>query len=315
LRAVVIGQQAFGQQVLRSLYQRGEKVVAVCAPRVDRRGRPDALWEEAQKLRVRLFDMDSLRGEHAPETLKELGPDLNVMAYVTRILSREVLDAAHIGTIEFHPSLLPKHRGRSAINWAIINGETRTGLTVFWPDEGIDTGPILLQREVEIGPNDTAGSLYYDRLFPMGVEALVDSVALVREGKALRIPQNHDDATYEPPCRAEHAGIDWSRPAADIYNLIRGADPQPGAYAQWRGQKLKLFSARLIADPPAGPSGTVAALTEGGLLVSLDSAQLLVERVRPEDSPKVSAVEFARDQGLEPGEQLASIEKEAPAEG
>jgi methionyl-tRNA formyltransferase len=308
LRAVVIGQQAFGQEVLRALYQRGEKVVAVCAPRSDRRGNPDPLWEEAAALHIRLFDMESLRGEQAPERLKELGPDLNVMAYVTQILSKQVLDAAHIGTIEFHPSLLPKHRGRSAINWAIINGETRTGLTVFWPDEEIDTGPILLQKEVEIGPTDTAGSLYYDRLFPMGVEALVEAVALVREGEAPRIPQNDADATYEPPCRSEHVQIDWSRPAAEVCNLIRGSDPQPGAYTYWRGQRLRLFGVQLVADPPTTPPGTVAALTEGGLLISLDGAVLLVQRVRPEDGRKAAAVEFARDRGLGPGEPLGMVE-------
>jgi len=306
LRVVVIGQQAFGQQVLRSLYQRGEKVVAVCSPRVDRQGKPDPLWEEATALRIRLFDMESLRGEQAPERLKELGPDLNVMAYVTQILSRQVLDAAHIGTIEYHPSLLPKHRGRSAVNWAIIGGETRTGLTVFWPDEGIDTGPILLQKEVEIGPTDTAGSLYFEKLFPMGVEALAEAVALVREGRAPRIPQNDADATYEPPCRKEHVQIDWSRPAAEIHNLIRGSDPQPGAYTYWRSRRLRLFGARLVADPPSAGPGTVAALTEGGLLVSLDGAMLLVERVRPDDGPKTAAVEFAREEGLAPGEQLGT---------
>ena len=306
MRAVVIGQQAFGQQVLRSLYQRGEKVVAVCAPRSDRRGNPDPLWEEATKLRIRLFDMESLRGEQVPERLKELGPDLNVMAFVTQILSRQVLDAAHIGTIEYHPSLLPKHRGRSAINWAIIKGETRTGLTVFWPDEGIDTGPILLQKEVEIGPTDTTGSLYFDRLFPMGVEALVEAVALVREGKAPRIPQNEAEATYESPCRSEHVEIDWSRPAAEVYNLIRGSDPQPGAYTYWRGKRLRLFGAQLVADPSAAAPGTVADLTEGGLLISLDGGLLLVGRVRPEDGRKAAAVEFSREQGLAPGETLGS---------
>ncbi len=306
MRVVVIGQQAFGQQVLRSLYQRGEKVVAVCAPRSDRTGKPDPLWEEATKLRIRLFDMESLRGEQAPERLKELGPDLNVMAFVTQILSRQVLDAAHIGTIEYHPSLLPKHRGRSAINWAIINGETRTGLTVFWPDEGIDTGPILLQKEVEIGPTDTTGSLYFDRLFPMGVEALAEAVALVREGKAPRIPQNEAEATYEPPCRSEHVEIDWTRPAARVYNLVRGSDPQPGAYTYWRGGRLRLFGAQLVADPSTAAPGTVTDLTEGGLLISLDGGLLLVGRVRPEEGRKAAAVEFSREQGLTPGERLGS---------
>src|SRR5262249_10742410 len=120
------------------------------------------------------------------------------------------------GTLCFHPSLLPKYRGGSAIPWQLIKGETRTGVTVFWTDAGIDTGPILLQREAAVGPDDTAGTLYYQTLFPLGAQACVDAVALVREGRAPRTPQDDAHATYDPLLTDAHAEIDWSRPAAAL---------------------------------------------------------------------------------------------------
>ena len=121
-----------------------------------------------------------------------------------------MLDAPKLGTIQYHPSLLPKHRGPSSINWPIIQGETRTGITIFWPDEALDEGPILLQKEVAIGPHDTLGSLYFDHLFPMGVDAMVEAIDLVRAGKAPRIAQDDSQATYESWCRKADARIDWS---------------------------------------------------------------------------------------------------------
>ena len=146
-----------------------------------------------------------MRDPEVYEEFRKLKPDLNVLAFVTDIIPQRVLDLPRLGSIQYHPSLLPKHRGGSAINWAVINGETKTGLTIFWPDKGIDTGPILLQKEVEIGPDDTVGSLYFNKLFPLGVEALAESVQLVREGKAPRIAQDEAEASTRACARAGRA--------------------------------------------------------------------------------------------------------------
>ena len=146
------------------------------------------------------------------EEFRALAPDLQVMAFVTLIVPAEFLSIPTHGTIQYHPSLLPRHRGRSAINWPIIAGETETGLSVFWPDGGIDTGDILLQKTTPIAPDDTLGSVYFERLFPMGVEALLEAVDLVAAGTAPRIPQDESLATYEGPCERANARIDWGKP-------------------------------------------------------------------------------------------------------
>jgi methionyl-tRNA formyltransferase len=208
-----------------------------------------------------------------------------------------------LGSICFHPSLLPKYRGGSAIPWQIIKGERESGVTIFWVDEGIDTGPILLQRKVTIDPDDTAGSLYFNKLFPLGVEAVVEAVEQIAEGRAPRIPQDEALATYDPLCRDEHAGIDWQKPLEELYNLIRGCDPQPGAFSLWRGQKLRFFDARKLASD-GGEPGTVLAVSEDGVVVAARGGAIRAARLRLESGPKKAAAELAREIGLTPGSQL-----------
>jgi len=184
MRIVVNGQQAFGADVLKALLERGEDVVAVyCAP--DKEGRPpDPLAEAAREAGLELRQPESFETEEAAAELAGLEPDLMVMAFVILKVPEAVLNTPTHGTIQYHPSLLPRHRGPSAINWAIIHGDEKSGLAIFWPDDGLDTGPLLMTKEVEITPDDTLGSLYFDKLFPLGIEAMVESVDLVREGLA-----------------------------------------------------------------------------------------------------------------------------------
>src|ERR671922_2886954 len=207
MRIVVHGQQAFGKSVLEALLERGENVIAVyCAPDPKQGGRPDPLKEAALARHLPVYQPRSFRNK--PEVWEEfaqLKADLCVMAYVTLIVPEEVLNLPTRGTIQYHPSLLPRHRGPSSINWPIIQGESRTGLTIFWPNEGLDEGPILLQKEVAIAPDDTLGSLYFNRLFPMGVDAMMEALDLVRAGKAPAIPQDESQATYESWCGKKDA--------------------------------------------------------------------------------------------------------------
>src|SRR5919206_3674556 len=222
MRIVVNGQQAFGAAVLEALLDRGEDVVAVyCAP--DKEGKPpDPLAEAARKAGIEVRQPDSFETETAAAEMAELKPDLMVMAFVTLFVPEPVLNTPTHGSIQYHPSLLPRHRGPSAINWAIIQGDPKTGVAIFWPDEGLDTGPVLMLKEVEIAPDDTLGSLYFDKLFPLGVEAMVESVDLVRAGRAPKLVQDEAQATYESWCRKEDVEIDWGRPVGEVYDLIRG---------------------------------------------------------------------------------------------
>jgi methionyl-tRNA formyltransferase len=303
MRIVLIGQAAFGEKVLQALLQLGEQVAGVYMP-VEAPGRPDPLKEEAKRLGVPVFQPGRTWGTEVYAEFVKLEPDLNVMAFATDILPLNILNYPKLRTIQYHPSLLPKHRGGSAINWAIINGDTKTGVTIFWPDENIDTGPILLQKEVDISPDDTVGSLYFNKLFPLGVEALIESIELISAGKAPRIPQDESQATYEPLCTEKEAVIDWSQPADRVYNLIRGTNPRPGATIYFRGMRLKIFDSELLRILGDRPSGEVMEITDNGIMVSGKGGSILVKRVQPEGSAKISAFEYTKSTSLRVGDRF-----------
>lgn len=303
-RIVVIGQQAFGAKVLEELRRRGAAIVGVYTPPAAEGARPDPLAAAASAAGLPLFQPKRLRDPEVYERYQTLNPELNVMAFVTDIVPDTILNHPPLGTIQYHPSLLPRHRGGSAINWAVIQGETETGLSIFWPDAGLDTGPILLQKRVPIDPDDTTGSLYFQKLFPLGIEAMLEAVELVEAGRAPRLVQDESQATYEPLCREKHAEVDWARPAAELYNLIRGTDPQPGAWTRWAGAKLKLYDARLAPGDPGQPAGTVLAVADDGLRVAGNGGTFRIGRVQPEGGAKQAAGEWARQAGVATGALL-----------
>ena len=303
MRIVCIGQAAFGEKVLQTLTEKGEEVVAVYTPQ-DVAGKRNPLRELAIQIGIPVFQPGSMRAPEIYEEYTRLNPDLNVMAFVTGILPDSILNYPRMGTIQYHPSLLPKHRGGSAINWAIISGETMTGITIFWPDRGIDTGPILLQKEVEISPVDTVGSLYFEKLFPLGIEALVESIELIKKGKAPRIPQDESQATYEGLCTEKDAIIDWSAPIDRVYNLIRGTNPQPGATTYFHGKTLKIFDVKPVHDIKGGLPGQIVDSRVEGVVVSLERGAILIQKVKMNKSYKMGAAEFASQSGLKIGDRL-----------
>ena len=304
MRIVVHGQQAFGKSVLDALVERGEDVIAVyCAPEAEGQ-RPDPMREAAEAHDLPIYQPASYRKPEVQEQFASLGADLCVMAYVTKFVPEEVLNAPTHGTIQYHPSLLPKHRGPSSINWPIIMGATRTGLTIFWPDNGLDTGPILLQKEVDIADTDTLGSLYFNHLFPLGVEAMLEAVDWVREGNAPRIAQDESQATYESWCRKEDVRVDWSKPVQEVWNLIRGADPQPGAWSTLSGREVGIYDARKHIGDTDGEPGDVVAVTDDSFSVAARGGCIEVLRVRPASGRKVAAADFIGDAALEVGAKL-----------
>ena len=245
MQLIVNGQQAFGKAVLEGLLERGESVCGVyCAP--DQGTRRDPLKVFADENGLPVYQPTTYKDPAVWEQMRSLEADLCVMAYVTLMVPEEALNVPRLGSIQYHPSLLPMHKGPSSINWPIIMGESQTGLSIFWPDQGLDTGPILLQRAVEIGPDDTLGSLYFNHLFPMGVAAMLEAVDLVREGSAPRIEQDPAAGSYEGWCRSEDAHVDWSKSHKTVYDLIRGCNPQPGAWTKYQGQKLTILCVSLV---------------------------------------------------------------------
>ena len=300
MRILVIGQAAFGQDVFAKLREAGEDVVAVGAPAQSLSGRADRLRAAADAAGIPSFETAELKEPDVRRQLADLKPDLGVMAFVSDLIPPAVLDLPAHGTIQYHPSLLPRHRGRSAINWAIIQGDATTGVTIFWPDAGIDTGPVLLQRAVAIGPDDTVGSLYYDKLYSLGIDMLLESVRLVADGKAPKLAQDEGQATYEKPCEEPLVRIDWRRPAREVYNLVRGADPSPGAWTRLEGAKVRVLDARLQHSPALDP-GVIGLVDESGVLVGATGGALLVRKMAGESGPAVAATDFARERGLRPG--------------
>jgi len=303
MRIVLIGQAAFGEKVLQTLQEKGEEVIGVYTT-PDAPGKANPLKELAIETGIPVFQPEKMRAAEVYAEYVKLQPDLNVMAFVTDILPENILKHPRLGTIQYHPSLLPKHRGGSAINWAIINGETKTGITILWPDKGIDTGPILLQKEVAISPDDTVGSLYFNKLFPLGIEAIVESIELIEKGVAPRIPQDESQATYEGLCTEKDAIIDWSQPANKVYNLIRGTNPQPGAVTKLQGEQLKVFDSESIPGSVDGPPGAITGIAEKGFTVAAVDGAILIKRVQMKGSPKIAAAEFAHQVQLRIGDRL-----------
>jgi methionyl-tRNA formyltransferase len=305
LRIALFGQAAFGRDVLVRLLADGHRMVGVYVPPDE--GRPDPLAAEATERGLPLLRHRHFRrqGVAIPERVTEhaaLGAELNVLAFVTAILPPEIVNAPQHRSLCFHPSLLPRFRGGSALAWQIILGERESGVTVFEPDAGVDTGPIVVQKGgVEIGEHETAGTLYFEKLYPLGVEAIAEAVAAVAAGTARRVPHDESRATAQGLATDAIARVDFRRDAAELDRLIRGCDPQPGAFALRRGEKLRLFDGRLLPGDPGAPPGSVLGLADGRLLLAARGGRLAVGRVRLGEGKKLSAAEA----GLEAGERLA----------
>jgi len=301
MRIIIVGQGPFGEKVLQALIQKGEDVVGSFSP-PDKRG--EGIKVLAEKTRIPFFRPNFMKDPQVYDASVKLQPELVILAFVTDIIPENLLTVPSLGTICYHPSLLPKHRGASAINWAIIQGDTRTGLTILWVDKGIDTGPILLQKEVEIGPNDTTGSLYFNTLFPMGIDAIVEAVELIKIGKAPRIPQDESRATYEPPCDDRVASVNFEKSIRDIYNLIRGCDPQPGAYTTFKGKRVRFYDAKMSPTEMKKQPGEIVSIEEGNLQIAVKSGLINVGKFRVDKGEKIGPGEFAKSVDLKIGDRF-----------
>jgi methionyl-tRNA formyltransferase len=302
MRIVLIGQAAFGEKVFEALLGAGEEVVAVYTPPDVSPGKSNTLVALAESQGIPTRQPAKMRALDVVEDYRRFKADLNVMAFVTDIVPSTIIEFPSLGTIQYHPSLLPRHRGASAINWAIINGETKTGLSIFWPDQGLDTGPILMQKEVAIEPDDTLGTVYFGRLFPLGVEALLESVRLIKEGTAPKLPQDLTQGEYEPVCK--EMKIDWMYPVGIVYNIIRGCNPSPGAATIYKGQEIKIFDCEKRPDSGRQAPGTVMQIAGEGFLVAANGGSLFIKRVQPVGAGKMNVEEFTTTSGLRVGDKL-----------
>src|ERR1039457_6239970 len=310
MRIAIIGQQKFGKAVLDAFIERGDTVVGVFCAAEKPGSAPDPLRVAAEQRGLRLFQLPSLKGAEAQEALRGLDVDLGIMAYVLQFAPEELTAIPRHGTIQFHPSLLPRYRGPSSINWPIIKGDTETGLTIFRPSDGLDEGAVILQKKTPIGPDDTLGTIYFNRLFPMGVEAILEAADLVLAGEDKETVQDESQASYEGWCRSPEAKIDWAKPVDHTYNLIRGCNPAPGAWTTLGGRKLQIFDARKtlfrrFADVP-GKIGEVTDVTPQSFKVTGQGGVIEVLKAKFEDGKKVSGGELAQAAGIQSGSLLGS---------
>jgi methionyl-tRNA formyltransferase len=310
MRIAIIGQQDFGKAVLEAFLARGDEVAGVfCAPEKEG-AKADPLKAAAQEKGLKIFQFASLRNKEAMDAMRALNADLGVMAFVLQFAPQEFVKIPKKGTIQYHPSLLPKYRGPSSINWPIIRGDTKTGLSIFRPNDGLDEGPIVLQKETPVGPDDTLGSVYFDRLFPMGVQAMLEAADAVMAGKHRETVQDETRASYEGWCRAAEARIHWAHHVDFIYNLIRGCNPAPGAWTTLNGKKLQIFDSRKHVfrtfGSVKGKVGEISEITETSFFVTAQGGRIEVLKTKHEDGKKLSAAEFTAQNGLTAGSVLGS---------
>ena len=296
MRIVIIGQQDFGKAVLDAFLDRGDDVSAVfCTP--EREGaRPDALRAAAEAKGIQVHRFKSLREPEAARAMQAAGADIGIMAFVLQFAPQEFVNIPRHGTIQYHPSLLPKYRGPSSINWPISRGDKETGLTIFRPTDGLDEGAVILQKKTPIGDNDTLGNVYFERLFPMGVQAMLEAADSVTSGKHKEVVQDESQASYEGWFREAEARINWSNHVDSIHNLIRACDPAPGAWTTLNGVKLQLFDSRKehtrTFGAVKGKIGEVVEAKDGRLVITAQGGRIHAGKAKLGDGKKLAAAEL-----------------------
>ncbi|MSQ62812.1 MAG: methionyl-tRNA formyltransferase [Betaproteobacteria bacterium] len=310
MKLAIVGQQDFGKAVLDAFLARGDQVAGVfCAP--EKPGaKPDVLKVAAQEKGVKVFQFPSLKNDDAKKVLTDLDVEIGVMAFVLQFAPQDFVTIPKHGTIQFHPSLLPKYRGPSSINWPISRGEPRTGLTIFRPTDGLDEGPVILQKETRITPDDTLGTVYFDRLFPMGVQAMLEAADLVVAGKHRELVQDESRASYEGWFREVEARINWANHVDVVYNLIRGCNPAPGAWTTLNGVKLQVFDCKKVPvrtfSAVKGKVGEVVECTPAGFQVTAQGGRIEVLRAKLGDGKKVASTDLLSAGSIKPGQLLGS---------
>jgi methionyl-tRNA formyltransferase len=309
MRIVFMGTPGFAVPSLESLLRAGHQVLAVVTQPDKPVGRkrlltPPPLKVAAMQHGIPVLQPDRARDPEFLRSVRELAPELVAYAAYGKILPQAFLEIPPLGCLNVHASLLPAYRGAAPIQWAIINGETLTGVSIMRAEAGLDTGPVLLRREEPILPDDTAGTLG-ERLAKLGAEALIEAIALLQSGQAHFEPQDDGRATYAPPIKAEDAALDWGQPAERLRNKVRALNPKPGAVVRALGRELKVWRAA-VADGRLGAApGTVVELLDEGPAVQTGDGALVLQEVQPAGGRRQGGADFARGSRIEVGDNLA----------
>lgn len=305
LRIVFMGTPDFAVPSLQALLDGPDQVVAVvCQPDRERgRGKllsPPPVKVLAEQHGLPILQPQSVRKEPFLEQMRALAPDILAVVAYGKILPAALLQLPRLGAINVHGSLLPKFRGAAPIQWAVINGEAETGVTIMQLDEGMDTGDILLSVPVAIGPQETAGELF-DRLSPLGGATLAAAIEQLKLGRLAPQPQDHALASTAPMLSKEMGHIDWSLPAARLHCLIRGLDPWPSAYGFIDGKRHRFFNPEIVRLTPDKPPGTIFRADNQGLLIAAGEDCLLIREIQPEGKKRMDVAACLRGAPIAPG--------------
>jgi methionyl-tRNA formyltransferase len=305
MRIIFMGTPEFALPCLEGLFQSGQAPIAVVTQpdRPSGRGQilsPPPIKVRAQKAGLPVLQPGKMKDPSFLEELRRLKPDVIVTAAFGRILPPEVLKIPRLGCINVHASLLPKYRGAAPIQWAIIQGEKRTGVTTFRMDEGMDTGDIYLQEEIDIDPSDTAGTLSA-RLSEAGAKILLRTLSGLNGGSLKPIPQEDTNATQAPLLTKEQGEVDWSLSAEEIVRFVRGLDPWPGAYTFYRDERWRLWNVAIQESAPMEKPGTIVKAGKDGLEVATGLGLLVIRELQPASGRRMAVREYLSGHLVEEG--------------
>ncbi len=310
MKIVFMGTPDFAGEVLISLLKSEHEVLGVFTQPDKPKGRGKKMMfppvkEIALEAKIPVFQPTRIRDEEVLKTLKEIGPDVIIVAAYGRILPKEILELPPYGCINIHASILPKYRGAAPIHWAIIKGEEETGISIMQMDEGMDTGDILMTEKIKIHEDSDTGELF-QRLASLGGKMIIDTLEKLKDNKIVPKKQNETDASYSPILTKEDELLDWNMPAKDIYNKIRGMNPWPGVYTYFRGQRLKIQKSVLVEEEKDTglETGEIISFSSQGILVSANPGIIGLEIVQPAGKKQLSFNDFINGYKINPGEVL-----------
>jgi methionyl-tRNA formyltransferase len=308
LRVVFMGTPEFAVPTLAILHDTKYEIVGVVTQPDRPKGRGQKLTaspvkEYAVTHNLPVFQPEKVKTPEFVAHLRGLAPDVIVVVAYGQILSEEILKLPPHGCINVHASLLPKYRGAAPIHWAIINGETTTGVTTMHMDRGLDTGDMILKAEVPITPKDTTGTMH-ESLAVLGAEVLLDTLRRIEAGTAPREPQDNDKATYASLLKREHEAIHWEAAARDIFNQIRGLNPWPGAYTKHRERTIKIWEAELLEGISSDRPGTIMQIDKEGIDIATGEGRLRLIAIQPQNNKRMLAADYARGHHVQAGERM-----------
>ena len=308
MRLVFMGTPDFADPALQTLAASRHEVVGVVTQPDKPKGRGKHLQappvkEAALELNIPVYQPEKVREESFVEELAQLKPDAIIVAAFGQLIPKTILDMPKYGCLNIHASLLPKYRGASPIQWAILNGDEKTGVTIMRMEEGLDTGAIYLQKEYPLDGTETGGSLF-DTLSELGGPLMLEALDRLEAGTLEAVPQEEEKACYVRMLKKELGRIDWSADGRQIERYIRGLNPWPAAYTSWSGKTLKLWKAEWIAENTDQTAGTVTGTTKTGFFVQTGNGQLLVTELQLEGKKRMDAAAFLRGVTLQAGDSL-----------